>query len=88
VAIRDLTPAAGNPEFIAVQLAPALDERNRAVDVPAKMFPPLTAMQRTYRFVSPVFTGFHVVPLSVERNIPAPFVPAKRLPLLSVRQLT
>ena len=65
-----------NPVLAVVQDSPLSVERKRPPPmVPAKIVLPLTARQRTLKFVRPVFTDVHELPPSVERKIPFP--PAK-----------
>jgi hypothetical protein len=54
--------------------------------VPAKTLLALIEIEEILRFVRPVFTAVHVVPLLVERNTP-PDVPAKMLlPLIEIEE--
>lgn len=49
---------------------------------------PLLVIEPTWVFVKPEFTPFQLAPLSVERNIPPPLVPAKILLPLAASEKT
>jgi len=55
-----------------------LEERNNPFSVPAKIFVPLTASERTSKFVRPESTLVQLSPLLVERKTPLSVVPANR----------
>ena len=74
---RALTCVFGKPLFTEVQIVPLLvDRKTPPPEVPAKIYVPKKAKDRTYLFVKPL--AVQLVPLFVDRKTPSPPVPAKR----------
>src|SRR3972149_1576696 len=94
--MRLWVPTGSKLVLTAVQEPPDTGERNTlpltpptTPKVPAKRNWPCTARARTFRSpAKPSLTAVQVVPLSVERNTPAPLVPAKRFEPLTASEVT